>query len=219
MRTKLIVGLGVVAFLFFLGDSTFAQEPSAKRFAVGGRLSYYEVDDVNLGTGPYEPEAGGLAEGNFTLFLHRLVSFEFSGGYTIANVNASVGGYTGDFGEFTQIPILATVRIHLWHPDISRPSGFYFGGGLGYYINDHEISNAFKSALPGLSIEMDNSLGAHVNAGFEINLVGSLALNLDLKYIFMNEADVKMSGPTVGTTTSEVDLNGLLFGVGLKYYF
>jgi outer membrane protein len=219
MRTKLIVGLGLVTFLVFLGDGTFAQEPSAKRFGVGARLSYYDVDDVNVGWGQYEPDGTALIEGNFTFFLHRLLSFEFAAGYAKTDVDLNISGLTGDFGEFTQVPILGTVRVHLWHPDISRPSGFYFGAGLGYYINDHELSSLFTSALPLLNIDVDNSFGAHVNAGFEINLVESLSLNLDLKYIFMNEADVKLSEPTLGTETSEVDLKGLIFGVGLKYYF
>jgi outer membrane protein W len=228
MRTKLIVGLGVVAFLFFLGDGTFAQEPSAKRAGVGVRLSYYDVDDVTvnwaLGTEQYKPDATALIEGNFTYFLHRLVSVELSGGYAKTDVDTNVnfpgiGSFSGDYGEFTQFPILGTLRVHLWHPDISRPSGFYFGAGVGYYINDLKLSNTVNTLFPWYNADVDNSFGAHANAGFEINLVENLALNLDFKYIFMNEADVTLSVLGVGSTTTEVELEGWIFGVGLKYYF
>jgi outer membrane protein W len=228
MRKKIIMGLGVLALLVFLGGVTLAQEPSAKRFGLGARLSYYEVDDVQvnsqLGTEVYRPDATGLFEGNFTFFLHRLFSFEIAAGYAKTDIDADVNFpglliASGDYGEFEQIPILGTARVHLWHPDPSRPSGFYIGLGLGYYINDLTLSSAVKNFLPTFNVDVDNSFGAHANAGFEINLVDNLALNLDLKYVFMNEADVTLSLLGVGSTTTEIDLEGLIFGVGLKYYF
>jgi outer membrane protein W len=212
----------------FLSDVTFAQEPSAKRFGLGARLSYYDIDDVQLnwpnGTELYKPDTTALFEGNFTFFLNRLFSFELAAGYAKTDIDADVNFpgqliASGDYGEFKQFPILGTVRVHLWHPDTSRPSGFYLGIGLGYYFNDLTLSNAVKNLLPTYNVDVDNSYGAHANAGFEINLVDSLALNLDLKYIFMNEADVTSSGLGGGSTTIEVDLEGWIFGVGLKYYF
>jgi outer membrane protein W len=219
MKKLTIIGLCLVALLLSLGDATLAQEPSAKRAGVGLRVSYYEIDDVQIAGEVYEPDATALVEGNFTLFLNRLLSVELAAGYAKSDVNFNVAGFTGDFGEFTQIPILGTLRVHLWHPDVNRPSGFYFGAGLGYYINDHELSDGFTSVLPALSVDVDNSIGAHVNGGFEINLVDNVSLNLDLKYIFRNKADVKLSEPTLGSSTSEIDLQGLIFGVGIKYYF
>jgi outer membrane protein W len=220
MRKKIAVGLWGLALLVCLGGVALAQEPSAKRFGVGARLSYYEIDDETIaGILKFEPEGTALVEGNFTIFLHRLFSIELAAGYSKTDVDFNLSGFTGDFGEFTQIPILGTARVHLWHPDISRPSGFYFGAGLGYYINDHELSSSFTNVFPSLNVDVDNSFGAHFNAGFEINLVENLALNLDLKYIFLNEADVKLSEPTLGTETGEVDLKGFILGLGIKYYF
>ena len=148
-----------------------------------------------------------------------MFSIELAAGYSKTDVDFNLLGLTGDFGEFTQFPILGTARVHLWHPDIERPSGFYFGAGLGYYINDFKLSSAVNTLLPGYNVDVDNSFGAHFNAGFEINLVESLALNLDFKWIFMNDADVTTSVVGIGSTTTEVELKGWLFGVGLKYYF
>ena len=216
MKRIIIVGLGL--FALFLGDITFAQEPGDKRVGFGLRGYYYNLEDVRIGDELYVPKSTGMLEGNLTFYPHRAFSVEFAAGYTQSDVTYTVSGLSGDFGEFRQYPILGTARIHLWNQRAERLSGFYFGAGVGYYINNHTISDTFENTYPLLNVQTDNSFGAHANGGFEIYLTDSVSLDLDAKYIFRNEADVTLSSPTLGSTTSEVDRKGWLWGLGIKYY-
>jgi outer membrane protein W len=214
-RRAVVVLCLFTAFLIFNSDS-FAQAPDT-HLAIGARVSYYQIDDSTIGVDHYEFDPAPLLEGNITCFLTDVFSLEFGVGYANPEVDAEGLGVSLEFGEFETIPFLLTGRLHYWPPK-SRAT-FYGGVGVGYYLNDFEPSNLVAATLPGWNISVDDSLGFHIAAGTELSVVDNVAINIALKYVIWNEADVGLVIPGEGSGTDEVDLDGLSIGLGIKFYF
>lgn len=164
----------------------------------------------------FEPDAAPLFEGNLTMFPINWFSLEFSAGYTKTDINNDDFGVSLDFAEFKQIPLLLTGRFHWWNR--SENFTLYGGGGIGYYINDAEISDLFSTAVPGTKLSADDSFGFHLAGGLEWFIASNWALNLDLKYT-INKADFTLTVPGFAPDSAEFDLNAFIGGVGIKYYF
>ncbi|MDD5451320.1 MAG: outer membrane beta-barrel protein [Desulfovibrionales bacterium] len=201
MKKKAIILSCVMILLFAFSQASLAEE--TRKFGIGIRASYYNVDTGILVAYDPEIDSSGLYGINLTYFLNEIFSLELSGEYTKADMTIHTLG--GKVGEFTQVPILLTARLHLPAGETISP---YIGAGLGYYFNDFDKTNS-SSTVTGV----DNSFGYHVAAGLEVFFLQNWAANLDLKYIW-NQADFQRT-----TGTDEIDLDAFSAGVGLKYYF
>jgi outer membrane protein len=74
-----------------------------------------------------------------------------------------------------------------------------------------------RKELPSHEKDQDDSFGFHLNAGLEFVITDNFALDLDLKYVW-SEADFDLRDST-GVDTGEIDLNGFVVGISLKYCF
>jgi outer membrane protein len=192
---------------------------NAGRFGIGARAAYvdYSNDDyvvygVKVDT---EPDDSGMYGVNLTYFFDRYASFELSVDYTEADVELSALGLSGDAGALEQVPVLLTLRMHFsTNPRVSP----YIGGGVGWYFNSFDTNRPVAEFIygPGADIDVDDTYGFHVNAGIEVFLNNNLAINFDIKHIW---SDVEAEVNVPGFTDEEFDLNALVAGVGLKYYF
>ena len=208
-----------ITFLLLFTNVSFAGEWPEGRWGIGPRVSLYYMNDYDL-TADTEinTSSSALFEGNVTWFVRKWLSLEFSGGYVKTNADVHYGGQRPDIGEFQQIPLLATARFHLWHPNMGGT--FYGGGGLGYYFNDFELADELSGILAplGYSLSLDNSIGAHLAIGFEGFITKNWCINGDLKYIW-NEAEFTESAPGYFSMQDKIDLNAFVLGIGFKYYF
>jgi outer membrane protein len=218
MRKEMVLVFCVTALVLFCGDVSLAQDMEGK-FGVGARAAYvdysndhYVVRGVRVKT---EPDDSGMYGVNLTYFFDRYASFELSADYTEADVELSALGLSGNAGAIEQIPVLLTVRIHFSTNPKVNP---YVGGGVGFYFNDFDTDRPVAEFIygPGADIEVDNTYGFHVNTGIEVFVIDNLAINLDIKYIW---SDVEAEVNVPGFTDEEFNLNALVTGVGLKYYF
>ena len=217
--------LVVTTFVLIFSQTGFAQDMKGK-FGLGARLSYvnFEGDDYNyLG---YEIDADFdnalMYGGNVTYFVHRYFSFELSADYVEPDVDLKIripGELTRivvGVGDFEQHPILLTARTHFSTNPKVNP---YVGVGIGYYLNDFDSSDFVNSVMPpGGKIDVDNSIGFHINTGVEIFLDEHFAFNLEMKYLW-NKTDLKFKAPGYWTEEVSIDLNTFVTGVGFKYYF
>jgi outer membrane protein len=186
------------------------------RWGIGARISYYDLSDTSIEGINFAPDSTALLEGNLTYFFNKMFSLDFSVGYTKPDVNAEAFGLSVGFGELEQIPITLTGRMYYWFSDSN--TNLYFGGGVGYYLNDFELSSAFASVMPGFRLDADDSFGFHVNGGFEYFINDNVALDLDLKYIW-NDSDFTAFQPGFPAETVNLDLDGFSAGIGIKYFF
>ena len=152
---------------------------------------------------------------NSTYYFNNHSSLEYSLDYVRTDVKLEALGYSFNMGELTQIPLLLTLRLHPSTNATVRP---YFGVGVGYYLNSFS-TNSYNAALiygAGAKFDVESSFGFHVNGGVEFFIAENYSFNVDLKYL-LNKADCGVS--VSGYTREEMELNSVVVGVGLKYYF
>jgi len=216
MSKRIAVVLCSVTLLLFSSNFGFAQ-PLGK-WGIGGRISYYAPDEFRAEGDTWDPDEGVLLEGNISYFVNNWFSLELGAGYTRSDVDLKDGktGLSIDFGELEQIPILLTGRLHYWFSNSKIT--LYAGGGVGYYINDFELSGSVSAEFPVSTLDADDSFGFHVNGGMESFLTDKVALDLDLKYVW-NEADFTQTDPGEAPESAEIDLDAFVVGVSIKYFF
>jgi outer membrane protein len=199
--------------------SSISRQGIARKSAFGVRVSYmsYSGDEFSLYNVRVNAEADTtVAFGlNSTYYFNNHSSLEYSLDYVRTDVKFKALGYSFNMGELTQIPILLTLRLHPSTNATVRP---YFGAGVGYYVNSFS-TNSYNAALiygAGAKFDVENSFGFHVNGGVEFFIAENYSFNVDLKYL-LNKADCGVN--ISGYTREEMELNSVVVGVGLKYYF
>ncbi len=125
-------------------------------------------------------------------------------------------GTLGDVASTWLLPPTLTVQWHFLPKGKFRP---YVGAGVNYTITYNEDAEpVLENALGGpTDVDASNSFGFAVQAGFDIGIDDRWFFNVDLKYIDMS-VDIDL---TTGTTkrTVEVEINPIIFGVGIGYRF
>ena len=220
MKKKIIASFFVVAALMLVvSQISFAQDMEG-RLGLGARVSYvnYSGDDYTVYgfKVDVEPDESAMYGVNLTYFVHRYLSLELSVDYVEADVDLEVLGVSVNIGELEQIPILLSLRTHLsTNPKVSP----YLTIGIGYYLNDFNLSGLVTSVTPpGAELDPDDSVGFHAGGGIEYFFNEHFAFNFDLKYLW-NKTDVKDKAPGYTTVEYSVDLNSFIAGIGFKYYF
>ena len=215
MRKNFTILFWLITISLFFSHNSSAQMVE-NRLGIGARISYYDLGDTSVEGISFAPDSTALFEGNLTYFYNKMFSLEFGVGYTKPDVNAEALGLSVEFGELKQIPITLTGRMYYWFP--KSTTNLYFGGGVGYYLNDFKLSSAFESVMPGFSLNADDSFGFHLNTGLEYFINDKVALGIDLKYIW-NDADFTAFEPGFAAETTNIDLEGFSVGLGIKYFF
>lgn len=187
------------------------------KIGVGGRIlfvSYYDdnyhVNGVKVNADPDEAAMYGVT---VTWFVHEYLSIELSCDYVETDVELSSLGLSGDAGQLTQVPVLLTLRSHFSTNTRVSP---YLGIGGGYYFNDFDSETAGVGPIYGAGAEIDvnNNYGLHVCGGIEFMLTDSLALDLNLRYVW-TEVEVEVNG----FSDEEFRADAFVGGLALKLYF
>ena len=153
---------------------------------------------------------------NLTYYIHRYFSFELSADYAKTDVDLKAFNVSENIGEMKQIPIILNARFHFSTNQKVSP---YLSGGIGYYINDFDLSDSLSSLLPsGYELDLEDSIGFNLGGGIQFLLNEHFALDLDLKYIW-NNTDIEAKAPGYETEEISMDLDNFYVGIGLKYYF
>lgn len=216
MKKRVILIMFATVFFVFTTQVGSAEELD-KKFALGARAGVYKISDDDMPLGEIKSNATLYGEANVTYFFVDYFSLEFSGGYVKPDLDLTLTtGSVVDYGEVEQIPFLLTARFHWW-ADIPKV-GLYAGGGVGYFINDFNVSNTLRGLFPGVSVDADNSFGALVAVGVEYFITTKWALNVDLKYIY-NTVDFLQTQPGVSPSAFDLNLSTFVGGVGIKYFF
>jgi len=195
--------------------------------SIGARVSYVDPsdDDYKYRFGievDVEPDSTAMYGVNGAYFFSNYFSIEFSADYLKTSIDLSgtdLSGIsrTGDAGDVKSIPLLFTGRFSVPIKNRALP---YFGGGFGYFFNDFDQNDRTIEYLygPGADVDIDNSWGFLVNAGIDFFFTPNVALNFDFKYIW-NEVEIGVDGASFPTDDEKFDLNMMVVGGGLKYYF
>jgi outer membrane protein len=174
-----------------------------------------------LPTFPNEAVAVGnsfMPELDFTYMATNHLGFELILATTKHSISGTSGttGSIGKLGSTWVLPPTLTAQYHFIPDGPIRP---YVGAGVNYTIFWNEkASNGLVAAVGPTPFHMSNSFGWALQAGTDIDLTKKVFLNLDVKYIDMRTT-ARLDTTAIGSQQVRVDINPLVFGVGLGMRF
>jgi len=128
---------------------------------------------------------------DITRFLTPNLALNLVAVFTSHEVKSPACG--GSCGNFDLLPPILTAQWHFLPDSRIRP---YASAGINYNIFSNETGT-----LDAINADIDNTFGYVLGAGVDIGLTDALAVNLDVKKIFL-EADVSTD---IGNDKFDVD--------------
>jgi hypothetical protein len=153
--------------------------------------------------------------GNISLGITKNITIEIKGLSFQSDVEGDPVSLSK--GKLSVMPIQLSIQARF--PIAGRLHPYLLGGG-GYYLNrfnlDQEIIDAWDALGFNLEEKVENAIGYHLGAG--------IALNADARYCIAKiKGSWTLTDQIIGTETSGVienlNLDSLIFGGGLKFYF
>jgi outer membrane protein W len=161
--------------------------------------------------------------GNICLGITKNVSIELQGLRFQSDVEGNPEALSK--GKLSVIPIQLSIQARF--PISWRFLPYLLGGG-GYYLNrfnlDEEIIDAWDALGFDIEEKVENSIGYHFGAGIDLFITKNIALNADVRYFIAKiKGSWTLTDQIIGTENSgsleDLNLNSLIFGGGLKFYF
>ncbi len=220
--------LSLAAIIGLSGVASTAMAYQAGDILVRGRIAHVKpLDDSGL---LVVPALGGavadsgvtvnsdtIPELDFTYMLAPHWGVELILGYSNHDVKASGAAAALGLGKVIDakaLPPTVTLQYHFAPNAKIRP---YIGAGLNYtYFFDEKVTGPLDQ--PGAKIKMDDSWGLAAQAGVDFAINNDWFVNLDVKYIKM-ETTAHFSGTTAGTAKINVDVDPLIWSVGIGRRF
>lgn len=116
-----------------------------------------------------------------------------------------------DLGHVWALPPTLTLQYHPLPAERFSP---YVGVGLNYTMFYSEGGGRNAAVT---DVDVRNSWGVALNAGFDVELAPNWLLNVDLKWIYM-EPDAVVS-TAIGRIDATANINPFVVGVGVRYRF
>jgi outer membrane protein W len=161
--------------------------------------------------------------GNISLGITKNITIEIKGLSFQSDVEGDPVALSK--GKLSVMPIQLSIQARF--PIAGRLHPYLLGGG-GYYMNrfnlDQEIIDAWDALGFNLEEKVENAIGYHLGAGIDLFITKNIALNADAIYCIAKiKGSWTLTDQIIGTETSGVienlNLNSLIFGGGLKFYF
>lgn len=130
---------------------------------------------------------------------------------------SGVSGTTGTIGKLAStwvLPPTLTVQYHFAPEAKVRP---YVGAGVNWTLFYNEkASRGLETAVGATNVNLSSSFGWAAQAGIDIDLNEKMFLNVDVKYIKM-DSNARLNSTAAGLQRVGVDINPLVFGVGVGF--
>jgi len=112
------------------------------------------------------------------------------------------------------LPPTLTLQYHFSPNSNIRP---YVGAGLNYtYFFSEKVTGPLQDG--DATVDMDGSFGLAAQAGVDIDINDTWFVNLDVKYVDM-DTTARFSNTAVGVAQIDVDVNPIVWGVGIGRKF
>ncbi len=168
----------------------------------------------------------GLAYGaNFYLGVTKNIGLEVSGLRFQTTTKDSDDETKLSKGKLAVMPVQASLIVRF---PVGTGVVPYVAAGGGYYLNSFTLDAALVGSWNDLGIDIDetidNAFGFHFGAGLDYFIKPNIAIGANVKYCLAKAKgswtmkDQVSSEETKGTL-SNLKLDGLVFGAGLKYFF
>lgn len=121
----------------------------------------------------------------------------------------------GKVAEVTHLPPTLSLQYHFLPDSAFQP---YLGAGANLtYFYDEEAKGTLKDLGGSISID-STSFGLAVQAGFDYLIGEQWFVNVDVRWIDIN-VDADVTVPGVGTLTTEVEIDPIVYGLHVGYRF
>lgn len=157
-----------------------------------------------------------IPELDFTYMITNNIGAELILGtsrHTVTANRAALGGGNGSIGKVSVLPPTLTLQYHFNPEGSVRP---YVGAGLNY--TRFYRAGGLSTEVGSVSIKK-NSFGPALQVGVDIPVTKSVFLNVDLKKIWIDTKATGSSGAINGVSLGKLEINPLVFGVGVGMKF
>lgn len=209
-----------------------AVEPEPRAAARPQRLEPVPAEFKKTGLGLFvglsstSEYGSGLAYGaNFYLGVTKNIGLEVGGLRFQTTTKDSDDETKLSKGKLAVMPVQASLIVRF---PVGASVVPYVAAGGGYYLNSFTLDAALVGSWDDLGIDIDetidNAFGFHFGAGLDYFINPNFAIGANVKYCLAKAKgswtmkDQVSSEETKGTL-SDLKLNGLVFGAGLKYFF
>ena len=198
---------------------------SAAMAAQGDILARFRVINVNPDVKTTGLLASPLSAGvqddtipelDFTYMITNNVGAELILGTSRHSVTANrtaLGGGNGSIGKVSVLPPTLALQYHFNPEGAIRP---YVGAGLNY--TRFYRAGGLSTEVGGVSIKK-NSFGPALQVGMDVPVAKNVFLNVDLKKIWIDTKASGNSGAINGVDLGRLEINPLVFGVGVGMKF
>lgn len=197
---------------------------SAAMAAQGDILARFRVINVNPDvktTGILSVLSGDvqddtIPELDFTYMITNNIGAELILGtsrHTVTANRTALGGGNGSIGKVSVLPPTLTLQYHFNPEGSVRP---YVGAGLNY--TRFYRAGGLSTEVGGVSIKK-NSFGPALQVGLDVAVTKNVFLNVDLKKIWIDTKATGNSGAINGVSLGKLEINPLVFGVGVGMKF
>lgn len=158
-----------------------------------------------------------VPEVDISYFFTKNIALELVLAYAKHNVAVNAPGvYVGGVGSVELLPPTLMVQYHFdWEGNPFKP---YVGAGINFtwFTTSSLAVPLFPGSLP-LSVS-STSVGPALQIGADYKLTKNWYLNADFKYIWM-DTDVTSTNVGAPIVSSKLDINPMVYGVGIGYRF
>lgn len=198
---------------------------SAAMAAQGDILARFRVINVNPDVKATSLLASPLSAGvdddtipelDFTYMITNNIGAELILGtsrHTVTANRSALGGGNGSIGKVSVLPPTLTLQYHFNPEGAIRP---YVGAGLNY--TRFYRAGGLSTEVGGVSIKK-NSFGPALQVGVDVPVTKSVFLNVDVKKIWIDTKATGNSGAINGADLGKLEINPLVFGVGVGMKF
>lgn len=208
---KLIIAFAVLAFPLAVS----AQSNELGVFVSMPQFESTTIADEDLGDFELEFEEDMGYGVNFNHYFSPNLSLDLAAQSLSAEMQASLGGggatLTFDIGEIDLMAYSAALQFHFGRGARFAP---YVGGGAAYVTGDVEILEDPENDPDATEeLDLENEITWLANAGVNINLTPSFAINGDVKYIAYEAAGEDAE------EGDELEINPLVISAGVRFRF
>ena len=197
--------LSCVSLVVLLGLSSQALATEDGKWLVRGRaigVIPQESSTVSIG-GKARVDNSVVPEVDVSYFFTPNIALELIAATTQHQVKLN---NSTDLGHAWLLPPTLTLQYHYTQFDFVKP---YVGAGVNYTHFYNADSGSLSSA------HYNDSVGAALQAGFDVPIKNNWYFNVDVKKVWIN-TDVKFNG---GAVRANVDIDPWIVGTGIGYRF
>lgn len=154
-----------------------------------------------------------IPEIDFTYFFSKQLAAEliltYPQKHTVRVTQSAAGAF--DAGTFKHLPPTLTLQYHFLPDQVFRP---YVGAGVNVTRISAVHLDKLNQITGGNATLSKTSVGAALQAGFDVKVGANVYLNVDVKKVWL-DTDLSLNG----TKLSTVKVDPILLGIGVGFRF